>query len=42
MNNNSIRVMLDMSATLIHHGHVRLIKRQKSISTLRKLQLLLD
>lgn len=27
--NNSIRVMVDMSATLIHHGHIRLLKKAK-------------
>jgi cytidyltransferase-like protein len=28
-----MRVMVDMSATLLHHGHVRLLKRAKEIGT---------
>ncbi len=27
MNNNTKRVMVDMSATIIHHGHIRLLKK---------------
>jgi cytidyltransferase-like protein len=28
-----MRVMVDMSATLLHHGHIRLLKRAKEIGT---------
>ena len=31
MNNKSIRIMLDMSVTLLHNGHVRLIQNAKKI-----------
>ena len=27
---SSKRIMVDMSATLIHHGHIRLLKRASS------------
>ena len=27
------RIMVDMSATLIHHGHIRLLKAAKALST---------
>lgn len=27
------RIMVDMSATLIHHGHVRLLRRAKALGT---------
>lgn len=29
-NNKIYRVMVDMSATLIHHGHIRLLKKAKT------------
>jgi cytidyltransferase-like protein len=28
-----MRVMVDMSATVLHHGHVRLLKRAKELGT---------
>ena len=28
-----MRVMVDMSATLLHHGHIRLLKQAKEIGT---------
>jgi len=31
--NNPKRIMIDMSATLIHHGHVRLLKEAKKLGT---------
>ena len=27
MRNNKKRIMVDMSATIIHHGHTRLLKK---------------
>ncbi len=27
--NNPKRILVDMSATLIHHGHIRLLKKAK-------------
>jgi glycerol-3-phosphate cytidylyltransferase len=29
----SMRIMVDMSATLIHHGHIRLLKAAKALGT---------
>lgn len=31
--NNPKRIMVDMSATLIHHGHIRLLKEAKKLGT---------
>lgn len=31
MDNKSKRIMVDMSATLLHHGHVRLLKKAKKM-----------
>ncbi|MFW5720772.1 MAG: adenylyltransferase/cytidyltransferase family protein [Bacteroidota bacterium] len=31
MDNKPKRIMVDMSATLLHHGHVRLLKKAKKI-----------
>jgi cytidyltransferase-like protein len=28
-----MRIMVDMSATVLHHGHVRLLKRAKELGT---------
>ena len=28
-----MRILVDMSATLIHHGHVRLLKKAKELGT---------
>lgn len=39
--NNSIRVMVDMSATLIHHGHVRLIKKAKEHFDTKKVTIII-
>lgn len=33
MNNQAKRIMVDMSATLIHHGHIRLLKAAKELGT---------
>jgi glycerol-3-phosphate cytidylyltransferase len=30
---SSKRIMVDMSATIIHHGHIRLLKRAKELGT---------
>ncbi|TKG96956.1 hypothetical protein EYV94_00580 [Puteibacter caeruleilacunae] len=37
--NRSVRVMVDMSATLIHHGHIRLLKRAKNCLSDQKIHL---
>ena len=31
MNERKLRVMVDMSATLIHHGHIRLLKKAAAL-----------
>ena len=31
ISNEKIKVMVDLSATLIHHGHVRLLKKLKNM-----------
>lgn len=33
MNTPAKRIMVDMSATLIHHGHIRLLKAAKELGT---------
>jgi len=33
MTNNEKRIMVDMSATLIHHGHIRILKAAKEFGT---------
>ena len=33
MGNENKRIMVDMSATLIHHGHIRLLKKAKNLGT---------
>ena len=30
---NKKRILVDMSATIIHHGHIRLLKKAKSLGT---------
>lgn len=37
----SVRVMVDMSATLVHYGHIRLIKKAKSFLPDKKIQLII-
>jgi glycerol-3-phosphate cytidylyltransferase len=33
MKNKNKRIMVDMSATLIHHGHIRILKAAKELGT---------
>lgn len=33
MKNQTKRIMVDMSATLIHHGHIRILKAAKELGT---------
>ncbi len=33
MKNEAKRIMVDMSATLIHHGHIRILKAAKELGT---------
>jgi glycerol-3-phosphate cytidylyltransferase len=33
MKNDEKRIMVDMSATLIHHGHIRILKAAKELGT---------